>query len=534
MIQGGQAAAAPPSRFEPPLGAYSATRPPRRAVTLVVIAVNVALAAGLGAVAAFGGVAAVAVAVAAVALIWMLLRPQFATLVVLAILYSNAAAIAVQLHEWPYPIAALLPLMLVLPLAWYLLQRGEPLIVTPALRLILLLFVAELLSTIVSRDPGNAADALFKFAVEGVFLVVAVTNVVRDIATVRRAVWVLLIIGAGLGVLSGYQQLTGSYDQDFLGFAQVSRAVIETGTGVDVSGQPRLAGPIGEKNRYAQILIVLLPLAFTRMWDERTVLVRIAAAAMAVAISIGIALTFSRGAAVAFAMMVVVMVALRYIRLKQLVPVALGAVIVLTLFPTYTARLVTIESIGGAASTGGQEGDPDDSIRSRLNEMLAAGLAFADHPLLGTGPGMFPTYYPRYAADIGIKIEHTDREAHNLFLGVAADLGIVGLTLFLGIIWVVLRDLRRARRRWIDERPEIANLATGFALAIVAYLGSGLFLHLAFERYYWLLIGLAAATAWIALQPAPATPAEAADAGRGDRVPGLGGSAALRPSAGTG
>ena len=76
-----------------------------------------------------------------------------------------------------------------------------------------------------------------------------------------------------------------------------------------------------------------------------------------------------------------------------------------------------------------------------------------------------------------------------------------GLTLFLGIVYVVLRDLVRARRRWLTTRPDVANLATGFALAIVAYLATGLFLHLAFERYFWLLIGLAAATAWIALQP---------------------------------
>jgi O-antigen ligase len=194
------------------------------------------------------------------------------------------------------------------------------------------------------------------------------------------------------------------------------------------------------------------------------------------------------------------MVALRYVGWRQVVAVALGAALLLTVFPTYSARLLTIESITGATSTGGELNGADDSIRSRANEMLAAALAFADHPIIGTGPGLFPSYYPRYAAQIGIKVEHSDRQAHNLYLGVAAELGIVGLALFLAIIWVVLRDLVRARRRWLASRPDIANLATGFALAIVAYLASGLFLHLAFERYYWLLIGLAAATAWIALR----------------------------------
>jgi O-antigen ligase len=478
-------------------------QPPRAVLVPVVITlVNVVLAMALGTLTAVDRGWAVVLALLAVTVVGIALRPTLATYLVLAILYSNAAAIAVQLDGWPYPVAALLPLILVIPLAYYLLVRHEPVVMTPALKLILLLFVAELVSAIFSRDPGTAAEGLFKFAVEGVFLVAAVTNVVRDFGTVRLAVWLLLIVGGILGLLSAYQQATGSYDSDFLGFAQVSRAVIDTGpTGNGlVTGQPRLAGPIGEKNRYAQILVVLLPLAFTRIWDERSRLLKVAAAALAAAIGVGIALTFSRGAALGFGLTVLIMIALRYVGWRQLAAVGLGAVFLFAVFPTYGARLLTIESITGATSTGGQVGDPDDSIRSRANEMLAAGLAFADHPLIGTGPGLFPSYYPRYASQIGIKVEHSDRQAHNLYLGIAAELGIVGLTLFLAIVGVVLRDLVRARRRWLAERPEVANLATGFALAIVTYLATGLFLHLAFERYFWLLIGLAAATAWIALR----------------------------------
>mgnify|MGYP006176969325 CR=1 FL=1 len=47
---------------------------------------------------------------------------------------------------------------------------------------------------------------------------------------------------------------------------------------------------------------------------------------------------------------------------------------------------------------------------------------------------------------------------------------------------------------WLNRRPELADLATGFILALGAYLGTGVFLHLSYERYYWILIALAAAT----------------------------------------
>lgn len=518
-----------PGDIPSPLG-LDAPRP-RLLVPVAISLLNVGLAALLGALAAIDLGTAMALGLLAAVVLWIALRPNAATFVVLAILYSNAAAIAVQIHGWAYPIAALLPLILIIPLAYHLVVRHEPIVMTPTLRLVLLLFVAQLVSTVLSRDPGTAVDALFKYAVEGVFLVAAITNVVRDIATVRYAVWLLLFVGAGLGLLSGYQQATNSYDNDFLGFAQVSRAVIDTGPTGDglVTGEPRLAGPVGEKNRYAQILVVLLPLAFTRMWDERSRLLRLLAAVLAGGISIGIALTFSRGAALGFGLMVVIMVALRYVGWRQLVAVGLGAALLLSVFPTYGARLLTIESITGATSTGGEVGAADDSIRSRANEMLAAALAFAEHPIVGVGPGLFPGYYPRYAGQIGIKVEHSDRQAHNLYLGVAAELGIVGLTLFLGIVWVVMRDLVRARRRWLATRPDIANLATGFALSIVAYLTTGLFLHLAFERYYWLLIGLAAATAWIALREDASATDDAAES----QVPARGAIRAVNAAPGT-
>ena len=43
-------------------------------------------------------------------------------------------------------------------------------------------------------------------------------------------------------------------------------------------------------------------------------------------------------------------------------------------------------------------------------------------------------------------------------------------------------------------------MATSFFLAIVAYLGSGVFLHLAYQRYLWSLLALAGAAASVALR----------------------------------
>ena len=141
--------------------------------------------------------------------------------------------------------------------------------------------------------------------------------------------------------------------------------------------------------------------------------------------------------------------------------------------------------------------------------MLAAWMVFVDHPLLGVGPGSFPLFYQEYAAKVGLGVhedaasarrqgEEARRESHNMLLSISADLGLAGLLAFLGIVGVTFSRLNRARKRWLSTYPEAANLAATFMLAMTAYLTSGLFLTLAFERYFWLLLALAGATASIA------------------------------------
>jgi hypothetical protein len=43
-------------------------------------------------------------------------------------------------------------------------------------------------------------------------------------------------------------------------------------------------------------------------------------------------------------------------------------------------------------------------------------------------------------------------------------------------------------------------MAAGFMLALVGYLASGLFLHLSYARYFWLILALGGAAAAVILQ----------------------------------
>jgi putative inorganic carbon (hco3(-)) transporter len=131
-------------------------------------------------------------------------------------------------------------------------------------------------------------------------------------------------------------------------------------------------------------------------------------------------------------------------------------------------------------------------------------LVLADHPLLGVGRGLFPVYYGDYADEVGIIHDPEARQAHNLYAGMAAETGVIGLIFFLGIFGSTLWALARVRRRCAEVAPQHAAMATAFFLAVVAYLTTGLFLHLSYERYLWILLALAASAVYIGQQvPAP-------------------------------
>jgi len=436
----------------------------------------------------------------------ILAKPNLATLIVVFILYTNAAVIAVHFHNVPSLVGGSLPALLVFPLASLVVVRREKLIISPILLPIFLFFAVQVAGTLFAEYRYEATNNLITFILEGLGIFFLITNVVRTPRMMRQVTWALLIAGAIIGGLSLYQQLTRTFNNTYGGFAQMSFALVNTGVET-INGavtEPRLAGQIGEKNRYAQIMLMLVPIGIFRFWGEKKLLMRILAAVATGLIAVGAALAYSRGAAVGFVLMLIIMVFMRYIKLWQVGIIMALLAIVLAAVPTYATRLTSIQTLVASFSDDTSSGvaNADGATLSRLTEMGAAGLVFLDHPILGVGPGLFPLYYQEYADLIGLRTQNADRQAHNLYVSIAAETGGLGLICFLLIVFVTLRGLARARKRWLRDEPEIANMATAYLLSIVTYLTTGMFLHFAFIRYFWLMLALAAAVIYIAEQRA--------------------------------
>ena len=127
-------------------------------------------------------------------------------------------------------------------------------------------------------------------------------------------------------------------------------------------------------------------------------------------------------------------------------------------------------------------------VVGRLDLWSAAVKLFAAHPLLGVGPDNFRHYY---GAEFGLEGWDERVQANNLYLEILADLGIVGLLAFLGVIVGPIRSIIRTLRTQ-DE----AYIALGVAVSAGAFLLHGLLdSFLAFTPtalVLWMLLAISA------------------------------------------
>jgi O-antigen ligase len=451
----------------------------------------VAVAGSLGALAALEPAVGIALAAAVVVAFAVLARPDSAAIVGLVALFSNAAVVAVRLHGFPSVAHAVVPLLLVLPFFHYVVVLRRPVLVAPVLPLLVVFLGIQVVSTLFSRDPATAVGAVARFVAEGLLLFFLVTNVVRTRTMLRRVVWALVLTGAALGALTAYQEYLGSKENDYLGFAQ--RVGLVT---IGRANELRPSGPIfGDPNSYAEFMLILVPLGFALFMLSGRRFVRLLAAAATGLVLLGVLLTYSRGAALGFAVVFCLAVLLRDLRSSWALAIGALVAVVVASVPAYQERLNSITAVSQITAPNSRT---DTSITGRATEMLAAALVFADHPVLGVGPGLYPSYYSEYAKRVPYFIETQPRKPHDRYLGIAAETGSLGLAAFLAIIVVTLRGLVVARRAAVGRYPDLAWLAAGLLLAVVGNIVTGVFLHLAYQRYFWLLFALAASAYLIA------------------------------------
>ncbi|HTB12877.1 MAG TPA: O-antigen ligase family protein [Bryobacteraceae bacterium] len=219
-------------------------------------------------------------------------------------------------------------------------------------------------------------------------------------------------------------------------------------------------GILGDPNAFAQFLLAMVPLVFVggtnAGWLKRIfVLLPLSSLLL-----LGIWCTHSRGALVGLVVLVGILFRKRLSFLGG--GLAAAAVAVLMLYSGYTA---------------GRSGD------NRL-DIWSDGLGmFKSSPIWGVGFKGFT--------------QTSEQTAHNSFLLCAAELGMIGCFLWMGLLLVSLWQLRRVANAPATEEsdPELRVWANAVLFSLTAFLIPGFFLSETYAPMLYMLLGLAAAIA---------------------------------------
>jgi O-antigen ligase len=247
--------------------------------------------------------------------------------------------------------------------------------------------------------------------------------------TTRRTILLLL----GTMVLVGLAEA-------LLGIAQGT--VLASTQHVSADRGVRVVGTFGQPNPYAGYLNLTLPFVLAlaawaepRRWRWWSV-------GAAIILGVALAMAQSRGATLGLAAALLAMAWVGWpVTRRYAVGAALGGVACLG-FILVTGRI----TLGGVlarlgwrpltdSALGAQVTNANFSTLERLAHWAAAVRMVAAHPLLGVGIGNYPIVYAHYAVPHWpLALGH----AHNLYLNMAAELGVGGAVLFLFFVGIGL------------------------------------------------------------------------------------------------
>jgi putative inorganic carbon (HCO3(-)) transporter len=119
------------------------------------------------------------------------------------------------------------------------------------------------------------------------------------------------------------------------------------------------------------------------------------------------------------------------------------------------------------------------------------------HPIIGVGANTFVKVYPAFCLP-GDPAARVSPYAHNQYLHLAAELGLLGALIFGAVLVVVFRALRGGLERR-SRAPKGAAISAGLGAGLVGYLFVGLFesslFHARDSLIFWFLVGLIMAAA---------------------------------------
>ncbi|HEY6198067.1 MAG TPA: O-antigen ligase family protein [Candidatus Binatia bacterium] len=329
--------------------------------------------------------------------------------------------------------------------------------------LIALLTGWAVLTAPLSYDPKGSWTFLLNSYGRTIAVFWLVSNVINTGERLRRAFWALTLIALPLALTAIEHYVTGAF----------------TETGGRIAGYD--APLTGNPNDLALMLNLILPLSIALLMLARKVSARLLLLAGIALSAAGVIITFSRGGFLTLATLLFVYVwKLRARPQRRWVWGLIGVILICIplVGPSYMDRLSTITNI---------EADKSGSAQERWADMTAAAAFTIDHPLIGAGIGQNQLAVQEERGPDGGLV-------HNVYLEYAAELGLIGLAIFLLFYFSSVKSAASVQRRAAKEGDvEMSTMGEAIQFSLIAFGVAAMFHPVAYHVYLYYFAGLAVA-----------------------------------------
>ena len=311
-----------------------------------------------------------------------------------------------------------------------------------------LFIVAAFLSMIFSAEATENSWKCFSDLLKAVCLsLVCLWTIKKRNEFIWFGRWVLLYIAAN-GAFAFYQ--------------------IMTKTGLDESGRSR--GFMNDQNDTAGLMATSFALAYYLFKNEKNPLIRLFYGICFFCIIFGVFGTVSRGGLIT---MVFSLVLIYRHNIKNIIAMGLIAVLVAGFLffakDLYLARETVTTTMAGKIRF-------DGSTVKRMDLVETALKIWADNPIWGIGMGNFETAI--------IDGRRVTRNAHNAYLQILAEMGVIGFMAFL----YILRTFFTGLQKITGTDPFYRDMALCFRIIILSWMVFFLFAHSYLHAIFWLAL----------------------------------------------
>ena len=233
-------------------------------------------------------------------------------------------------------------------------------------------------------------------------------------------------------------------------------------------------GPYHDENKFATVFVIGLPFFMFAFFYAKKIYLKIAIALIGPLLLHSIFLTGSRGALLAVG--ITVLMTSKMIKSKKFSIILLVAFFAAVAFQASTTLNRSEESVNAAQSK--QEVNP------RIRSWTIGLNIIKEYPILGVGIQRF-----QYASRLLFPEYNSGYVAHNTFLQIAAESGLLSGLLYLYIYYFNYKQYKKAVRNNVSDYPFLDYANKSIFVSLTGFYVCSIFLNLLiFEGFYFLLM----------------------------------------------